>query len=309
MVTPDAPLFQATVIPQKTCLSSLLSNLWSTKQRPSSKTLHISSTNLTNLDTYPVTLSLSHFTFDHSILTFHTARVLMLVDIISIPATSLPPHLTHWDSLRPHQDDLYYEHFWIQQHLRHPNTQHSHRNTHEHVVLHSRHFHDLDGPRKRQATHLYYLPQQHSPHYQIHSYLFNTLTNLCIALYCILLYCVVLNCIVLLIYCYVDIIQYNAMHKFVGVLDKSQFTSSHSAISTSFLDVEVSLSQFGKVETNLYTKPTDKHQYVLQSSCHPLHTKRAISFSLALRLQRICSSDESFALRANDLIQYLNDRG
>ena len=50
-------------------------------------------------------------------------------------------------------------------------------------------------------------------------YLSNTLTNLCIALYFILLYCVALNCIVLFIYCYVDIIQYNAMHKFVGVLD------------------------------------------------------------------------------------------
>ena len=43
-----------------------------------------------------------------------------------------------------------------------------------------------------------------------------------IVLYCIVLYCVVLNCIVLLIYCYVDIIQYNAMHKFVGVLDNPQ---------------------------------------------------------------------------------------
>ena len=51
------------------------------------------------------------------------------------------------------------------------------------------------------------------------SYLSNTPTNLFIALYCILLYCVVLNCIVLLIYCYVDIIQYNGVHKFVGVLD------------------------------------------------------------------------------------------
>ena len=47
----------------------------------------------------------------------------------------------------------------------------------------------------------------------------NTMTNLYIALYCILLYCVVLNCIVLLIYCYLDIIQYNAMHKIVRVLD------------------------------------------------------------------------------------------
>ena len=53
-------------------------------------------------------------------------------------------------------------------------------------------------------------------------YLSNTLTNLCIALYCILLYCVVLNCNVLLIYCYVNIIQYNSMHKFVGVLDNAR---------------------------------------------------------------------------------------
>ena len=59
-------------------------------------------------------------------------------------------------------------------------------------------------------------------HIHVHTnraYLSNTPTNLCIALYCIPLYCVVLDCIVLLIYCYVDIVQYNAMHKFVGVLD------------------------------------------------------------------------------------------
>ena len=62
-------------------------------------------------------------------------------------------------------------------------------------------------------------------------------------------------------------------------------------------------------EADLYTKPTDKHQHLLHSSCHPLHTKRAIPFSLALRLRRICSSDESFTLRANKLIKYLNDRG
>ena len=78
-----------------------------------------------------------------------------------------------------------------------------------------------------------------------------------------------------------------------------KFTSSHSATSISFLDVKVSLDQFGKVETDLYAKLTDKHQYPLQSSRHRLHTKRAIPFSLALRLRRIC----------NELIKYLNDRG
>ena len=34
---------------------------------------------------------------------------------------------------------------------------------------------------------------------------------------------IVLYCIVSLIYCYVDIIQYNAMHKFVRVLDNPRY--------------------------------------------------------------------------------------
>ena len=39
---------------------------------------------------------------------------------------------------------------------------------------------------------------------------------------CVLLYCVILNCIALSIYCYVDIIQYNARHKFARELDNPQ---------------------------------------------------------------------------------------
>ena len=61
----------------------------------------------------------------------------------------------------------------------------------------------------------------------------------------------------------------------------------------------------------LYTKPTAEHQYFLRSSCHPLHTKRAFPFSLALRIQSVCSSNETFKLRCNQLTQaqYLNRRG
>ena len=65
-------------------------------------------------------------------------------------------------------------------------------------------------------------PKMQLTEFRFHAYLSNNLTNLCIALYGMLLYCVVLNCIVFLIYCYADIIQYNAMHKFVGVLDNPQ---------------------------------------------------------------------------------------
>ena len=60
----------------------------------------------------------------------------------------------------------------------------------------------------------------------------------------------------------------------------------------------------GKIVTDLYTKPTNKHQYLLHSSCHPKHTKCAIPFSLALGLRRICSTNETLTLRTNELIDY-----
>ena len=65
----------------------------------------------------------------------------------------------------------------------------------------------------------------------------------------------------------------------------------------------------GYIETDLYTKSTDQHQYLLVSSCHPQHTKRAIPFSLALRLRRICSNPDNYKLRTNELIDCLANRG
>ena len=80
-----------------------------------------------------------------------------------------------------------------------------------------------------------------------------------------------------------------------------KLTCDHSFKSLPFLDVNVSLRN-GKIVTDLYTKPTDKHQYLLHSSCHPIHTKRAIPF-------RICSTNETFTLRTNELIDYIHKRG
>ena len=65
----------------------------------------------------------------------------------------------------------------------------------------------------------------------------------------------------------------------------------------------------GIIETDLFSKPTDKHQHLLYSSCHPYHTKKAIPYSLALRLRRICSTDEAFNNRCNELTEYLVKRG
>ena len=87
------------------------------------------------------------------------------------------------------------------------------------------------------------------------------------------------------------------------------FTSSHSSTNIPFLDVSVSLTNDGSISTDLYTKPKDKYQHLLYSSCHPLHTKIAIPFSLALRLRRICSTDATFNTCTAQLTTYLLKRG
>ena len=84
-----------------------------------------------------------------------------------------------------------------------------------------------------------------------------------------------------------------------------KFTSSHSFTNIPVLDVSVSLTDHGSLSTDPYTKPTNKHQHPLYSSCHPLHTKKAIPFSLALRLRRICSTDATFNTRAAQLTTYV----
>ena len=72
---------------------------------------------------------------------------------------------------------------------------------------------------------------------------------------------------------------------FINYLNDIQPPLSSLAIA-SFLDVNLSIIN-GKIITDLYTKATEIHRYLLHSSCHPTHTKRAIPLSLALRFRRI----------------------
>ena len=79
-----------------------------------------------------------------------------------------------------------------------------------------------------------------------------------------------------------------------------EFTCYLSFASIAILGVNVSIIN-GKIITDLHTKPTDK-PYLLHSLCHLLHTKRDTSFSLALRLRPICSTDDSsFHKRTYDI--------
>ena len=62
-----------------------------------------------------------------------------------------------------------------------------------------------------------------------------------------------------------------------------KFTFESSRNSVSFLVVLVSRN--GRVlGTDLFYKPTDTHQYLHKSSCHPWHIKKAIPYAQAHRL-------------------------
>ena len=52
-----------------------------------------------------------------------------------------------------------------------------------------------------------------------------------------------------------------------------KFAADWSYSSVNFLDVKVIMKD-GKIITDLYVKPTDTHQYLDSSSCHPYHCKK-----------------------------------
>ena len=57
----------------------------------------------------------------------------------------------------------------------------------------------------------------------------------------------------------------------------------------------------GKIITDLYRKPTDKDQYLLTSSCHPIDCFKSSPFSLTMRIVRICSETQARDNRLQEL--------
>ena len=87
-----------------------------------------------------------------------------------------------------------------------------------------------------------------------------------------------------------------------------KFTAEWSKTQIIFLDVTVYLEN-GKIKTDLYVKPTNTHQYLHSSSCHPYDCKTEILYSQMLPLNRICSDSTSIDRRCNDLEGWLLERG
>ena len=64
-----------------------------------------------------------------------------------------------------------------------------------------------------------------------------------------------------------------------------------------------------KISTDLYTKPTDAHDYLLYSSAHPQKCKDSIPYSQFLRIKRICSNPIHFDKNVLLMSKHFQRRG
>ena len=87
---------------------------------------------------------------------------------------------------------------------------------------------------------------------------------------------------------------------------KFDFKFSNKEIN--FLDTVVCKTPTGKLDTNLYTKHTDRQTYLLRKSKHPESLKRNIQLAPTSCLRRICTVDKEFQLNCNELSQKLTER-
>ena len=103
-----------------------------------------------------------------------------------------------------------------------------------------------------------------------------------------------------------------SLEKFLNKLNSFhptiKFTAEYSKGTINFLDVNIRLVG-GQLMTDLFVKPTDTHLFLDPSSSHPYQCKEGTPSSQALWLNRICSDNESFDKRCNDLEGWLMERG
>ena len=94
----------------------------------------------------------------------------------------------------------------------------------------------------------------------------------------------------------------NAIHPCI------QVDLRYSSDKIEFLDVLTSIKN-NRIETELFTKETDKHLYLHSESSHPESTKRAIPYGLGVRIKRICSDSRSYEKNRLQIKNHLKNRG
>ena len=75
-----------------------------------------------------------------------------------------------------------------------------------------------------------------------------------------------------------------------------------------FQDVTISQKE-GALQTELYYKSTDTHQFLHFRSCRRYVYKKSIPYGQTIRLKRICSNEEKISSRLEDLEDWLCSMG
>ena len=97
--------------------------------------------------------------------------------------------------------------------------------------------------------------------------------------------------------------QLNTLHPTI------KFDVKYSLTSIEFLDTRIYKSTDGKLQTTLYTKPTDRQSYLHSKSYHPNTCKRSIAYSQVLRIRRICTENSEYLKHTEKLLHKLVERG
>ena len=79
--------------------------------------------------------------------------------------------------------------------------------------------------------------------------------------------------------------------------------------SLNFLDINIILHPSGEVETDVYYKPTNTHEYLPYNSHHPQHIKANIPYNLAKRIMVFTSNPTKEQLNLNRLKCWLRNCG
>ena len=95
---------------------------------------------------------------------------------------------------------------------------------------------------------------------------------------------------------------------FVNILDPSlKFTVEIGGKTLKFMDLLIKIVN-GKLETTVYSKQIDCHLYLHNDSCHPRSTKLGVEKGVALRLRRICSTEDEFDNQSKNYMAFLANR-
>ena len=97
--------------------------------------------------------------------------------------------------------------------------------------------------------------------------------------------------------------QVNSLLKEDGLnIDEHTIADLHEYVA--FLDIQFTFDIDGKLQTDLYVKPTDSRSYLQYGGSHPNHIYSGIVFSQCHRLRRIINSTERLICRLEELKTY-----